>query len=462
MADGWAQRISSRHRDVLLLVGLGLVTLLARANEGYLRGDALHYAAVMKEMASGGGLLTPTFAGEPYFNKPPLWFWVGAGAFKLFGSGTYVARLLGAVPAILLLVATYRLACRLTDARRAFVAACVLATSSVFVRNSNEPRLDAPLVLTLVAAMLAVVAGRENRRLLPLFGLAVAAGPLLVLALWCLFARRLWPLTEPRFWAGLLLVPLFVAPWVLHNLALHGDAFLQAYVTDDLLETAQGLGARYSPLVKYGRDLVLEWWPWIPFICHGFWRVLRRRLKGQDESGTDSLLLAWCAAVAIVVLSIQQPYSRYLFPLLPATSLLAAESIVSLAQDWVDRWWTNGVTALVVAATLVIAYGPLDPHARATPDVVTFAPYLREQKAASPILYLAPRVQRRLQGAAIVYADTTVEQIDAPALLARVTAAGRPLPLLVFRKEVPETPGLTLRRLVPGDEFDLVEASLGP
>jgi 4-amino-4-deoxy-L-arabinose transferase-like glycosyltransferase len=426
----------------------------------------------MKEMAEGGSLLSPTFAGEPYFNKPPLYFWVGAGAFKLFAPCTYVARLLGAVPALLLLVATYHLGRRLLDARRAFVGCCVLATSSVFVRNSGEPRLDPPLVLCLVAALLAVVAGRENRRLLPLFGLAVAVGvgmkgpggllPLAVVGAWSLVQVRAWPWTELRLWAGLLLVPLFVAPWFLHNWALHGDAFLDAYGRDDLLETLQGVGATISPAAKYAQDLALEWWPWIPFVCHGFWRALRERVHGRDPAGSHSLLLAWCAVVAVTVLSIQQPYSRYLYPLLPATSLLAADSIVALAPDWVDRWWTRGLTALLAVATLFLAFGPMSPHSKSRPDLVTFQPYLRTQEADRPILCLGARIPRRMQGAAILYADTTVELLDAAQLRDRLAAAGRPLPVVVYRKEAPETPGLELRPLIRGDEFDLWEARLVP
>ena len=58
-----------------------------------LRGEEPRRALVAWEMWQSGNYLQPTIQGEPYYNKPPLFNWLIAGFYQLFGSENWVVRL---------------------------------------------------------------------------------------------------------------------------------------------------------------------------------------------------------------------------------------------------------------------------------------------------------------------------------------------------------------------------------
>ena len=67
-----------------LLIHLGLMPLIE---------DEAIRALVALEMMLSGDFLTPTLSGEFYFKKPPLYNWIVAGFFALFGKSDFVFRL---------------------------------------------------------------------------------------------------------------------------------------------------------------------------------------------------------------------------------------------------------------------------------------------------------------------------------------------------------------------------------
>src|SRR6266498_5201255 len=64
--------------------GIGTRTLI-HPDEG-------RYAEIAREMAATGDWLTPRLNGLKYFEKPPLQYWLTAGAFDAFGVGNATAR----------------------------------------------------------------------------------------------------------------------------------------------------------------------------------------------------------------------------------------------------------------------------------------------------------------------------------------------------------------------------------
>ena len=88
-----------------LWLGVGLVALLATAaalllcNLSYplIEPDEGRYAEIGREMVQSGDWIVPTLNGKAYFDKPPLFYWLVAGSFRLFGMSEQAARL---VPAL--------------------------------------------------------------------------------------------------------------------------------------------------------------------------------------------------------------------------------------------------------------------------------------------------------------------------------------------------------------------------
>jgi 4-amino-4-deoxy-L-arabinose transferase-like glycosyltransferase len=69
-----------------LLINLGVVNI-------FLGVDEATRALVSLEMMISDNFVTPTINGEFYYNKPPLFNWILAGFFSLFGTSEFVLRL---------------------------------------------------------------------------------------------------------------------------------------------------------------------------------------------------------------------------------------------------------------------------------------------------------------------------------------------------------------------------------
>ncbi|MCE9638462.1 MAG: glycosyltransferase family 39 protein [Planctomycetes bacterium] len=456
-----------RNRDALLVAWLGALFLMPFAATGWFRNDAIHYAAVIKSTLASGDWLTLRFGTEPYFNKPPLFFWVGCATFAVLGATPFAAHVLGAGSGIGLLLAVRSLGARLLDAPRGIVAAIVLGTGTVFLHNTGVPRLEAPLALCSVGAFVAVLAGEGDRRKYAWFGVAVGCGvaikgppglyPLAILAVWSLLRRKLAPWNDRWFWLGMPAVVLFIAPWLVANHLRFGDVFTKAYFVDDLQATATGERVSHNPFLKYGHDLLTDWWPWIPFVVHGAWRAIRRVVRGERDD-LATLSIAWIVVVAITILDLGRAYTRYVYPLLPATSILAAESIVAIWPRVAGPSLRNALFGSLLVGTLLVTFGPIDPHGGEIPDAVLFEPCLRTQHALEPILFVGQRVPKRFQAAAIFHCDTIVDAIPVKVLRERVLRDGRVV--CVAPRDLPSWPDdLSRRVLVAGESDDLVEVT---
>src|SRR3989440_3702244 len=67
------------------LYGLGAIPLVGP--------DEPRYAEVAREMLARHDFITPTLGGLPWFEKPPLLYWIMAASYRVFGVNEYAARL---------------------------------------------------------------------------------------------------------------------------------------------------------------------------------------------------------------------------------------------------------------------------------------------------------------------------------------------------------------------------------
>src|SRR5207302_51213 len=67
------------------LYGLGSIPLVGP--------DEPRYAEVAREMLARRDLITPTLGGMPWFEKPPLLYWLMMASYRVFGVNEYAARL---------------------------------------------------------------------------------------------------------------------------------------------------------------------------------------------------------------------------------------------------------------------------------------------------------------------------------------------------------------------------------
>ncbi|MDR1945567.1 MAG: glycosyltransferase family 39 protein [Desulfovibrio sp.] len=156
------------------LFALGAFLLLQNLGKGSLYPwDESLSAMRTQYMFEDGISMTASTYGSPDFNKPPLYYWLAAGSFHLFGPGLFALRLPGVLFAIGCFVCVYFLTKKV--ARSAWAACFALACLVLNPHWLNFARLgmlETAMSFSLVAAILYGCFGKG--RLSPAGGVATA------------------------------------------------------------------------------------------------------------------------------------------------------------------------------------------------------------------------------------------------------------------------------------------------
>ena len=87
--------------------------------------DEINFAESAREMLVSGNYLRVQVDFQPFWEKPPLFFWLQALSMKVFGINEFAARFPNAVVGVFTLLTFYFLGKRLQDARFGFLWAFV-------------------------------------------------------------------------------------------------------------------------------------------------------------------------------------------------------------------------------------------------------------------------------------------------------------------------------------------------
>jgi 4-amino-4-deoxy-L-arabinose transferase-like glycosyltransferase len=348
-------------------------------------------SAVGRGMLESGDLIVPRLNGEPFLEKPPLYWWVQVAAFRAFGILDSVARVPSALFSALTLMVAYAIGRRLGGPRQGMLALVVLGTTVVFVQNLGRVVVDPALTFFVALAHLGFAVLAEPRSLsearwarlliavaIPLgllskgvVAIGLGAGPPVI---YLLATRRARALRELVLLAALG-VPVFgllVTPWAF---ALYRDAgwnglkeCLIANTASRFAHTSQS--ARFGhlqPFYYYWIQTPFQLLPWM-LALPAMWRagVFRRGTPGSEPR---RLLLATIGIGVLLLSAAASKRELYLMPLVPAWSVCVAWWLAGAREGGVERAWdrrtlltllgfASGVFLLLGTLFLGIAWAP--------------------------------------------------------------------------------------------------------
>ena len=130
-----------------------------------LEPDESRYAQIPREMLQAGDWVLPTLQGEPYLDKPPLFYWLVLLSYRAFGVHDWAARLVPALAVHLTLLAAYLFGRRSAGDRPAFLGTMALALSPGFLGMGRLLVLDGLLMLLVTVAVFAAWEAIRGERL---------------------------------------------------------------------------------------------------------------------------------------------------------------------------------------------------------------------------------------------------------------------------------------------------------
>jgi 4-amino-4-deoxy-L-arabinose transferase-like glycosyltransferase len=170
-----SERAPALH--LAILIGLCLLLFFSLLGQRPLWDiDEGMHAATSKDMVLSGDWVTPTLDGEPFFDKPPLFNWLVALSFLVFGFTELAARLPAALAGTACVLATYALGSRMFDRTVGLLGGVILASSLEFLLMSrvvvHDIVLALPVTVALLGFWLAFSSEQRRARHLLLFYLA--------------------------------------------------------------------------------------------------------------------------------------------------------------------------------------------------------------------------------------------------------------------------------------------------
>jgi 4-amino-4-deoxy-L-arabinose transferase-like glycosyltransferase len=121
-------------------------------NQPLMEPDEGRHAEVAREMLVRGDWVVPYLQDAPYYQKPPLQYWLTAAAYAVFGVQPWAARLAPAVSTWLTALLTYFWARRPLGKPPAFLAGIMLCLSLQFIILGRTVLLDGLLTLWVTAS----------------------------------------------------------------------------------------------------------------------------------------------------------------------------------------------------------------------------------------------------------------------------------------------------------------------
>ena len=322
-----------------LIFPLLLLYLLHLGGVGLLGPDEPRYASIGREMARSGDWITPRLDGQPWFEKPPLTFWLTAIGHFLHLPGEWAARLPPALLSVAFLVFFYRVLAREFSPQLAVTASAILATSAGWLAYSFAALTDLPMAVTLNAAILLILFDTGPNRgwiagaLLGFSILGKGFVPLVLFAPVLLVARQEWP----RIGAGALLVaaPWYLLCWIRNGSIFWDDFFWKQHVSRFLTPELEHV----QPFWYYVPVLLGGLFPWTPL------PVLLARRALYDDARVRRLALGVLYGL-LFFSAARNKLPGYLLPLMPALSILLAAALEKASRK---PWWLAACAACLIA-----------------------------------------------------------------------------------------------------------------
>ena len=330
--------------------------------------DEGRYAEIPREMLETGDWVTPRLNGIPYFEKPPLQYWVGAATFKTLGVDEWTARLPPALAGLLAVIAIGFTASRLAGPESGVYAALALVGCVWHIGLSQLLTLDSMLSLWLAVALCAFLLaqraslprGVERNWMLVAYAAVAAATltkglvalviPGATLVIYSLATRDFDPWRRLHAVPGTLLYLALTVPWfVLVSRANPEFAqffFVHEHLDRFLSETHNRTGEWYYFVPWFVLGII----PWLLVWAWTLPRSVRDAAVASNGFSWERFCIAWAALVFVFFSASGSKLPSYILPMFPALALVLGfemTRVPSRVLAWIALPLAVGAPALL-------------------------------------------------------------------------------------------------------------------
>jgi 4-amino-4-deoxy-L-arabinose transferase-like glycosyltransferase len=332
---------------------------------GLVGADEPRYAQIAREMLAKHEWVTPVLNGQPWLEKPILYYWQAIIAYKLFGVSDWAARLPSALDASVMVFAVYWFVRRFRRGAQAD-AALMIASTAIVIGFGRAASMDMPLAAMFTVGILCWAAWRQTQIAPPsdsdivprgsgklfllgfyfFMGLGmlakgpVAPGLAAILIVVLAAFRRNWRIVTRTLWVpGIALFLAVVLPWYIAVQRANHEFFRVFFLEHNIERFGTNLYRHQQPVWYYIPVMIIALMPWTAYCIAGFVEYIRNRgVAARWE--LRLFLLIWAAAPVIFFSISQSKLPGYILPAIPAWTLLMAEYVHDrMARGEPSRLW---------------------------------------------------------------------------------------------------------------------------
>lgn len=374
-AESLQSAIAAPSWLTLVLIAFAIVWFSTLGARRLLDPDEGRYAEIAREMLVTGDWITPRLNGIKYFEKPPLQYWMTAGAYAVLGQNEFAARLWSGLCGFAGVLLAWYAGARLYGAMAGRMAAFVLASSLLYVVIGQLNDLDMGLCFFLEAALCSFLLSRcslpasmaERRWMLTAWiaaalaflskGLIALILPALSLMAYSLVARDYSAWKRLYLWPGLALFLAIGAPWVVAVSAANPEFPAFFFVHEHFARFLSQVHDRDGPWWYFLPLLLIGALPWTSIALQGLRRSWRADRLHEFQS--RRFLILWIVTVVGFFSLSHSKLPPYIVPVMPALALVLGDMLGNLRAPTLRRHFT-AIAALLIVVAAIVALAPAD------------------------------------------------------------------------------------------------------
>ncbi|MGI6278767.1 MAG: ArnT family glycosyltransferase [Patescibacteria group bacterium] len=296
------------------------------------------YAQVSRETK----ILSPYWNGRPWFEKPPLVFWLTKASLAIFGENEFGARFFMPILGTTTLIFFYLLARERLGDKAALLGLTFFLVAPLFMARSQGLNTDMALLAGVVASLFFLT--KLEKKLIKkekinftncfypalMISLAVLAKglmgflPGLIWFVYLFIYRRGRLFKDFKVWlrVGIITIVL-VAPWHIYQTIRFGNEFWQVYLIEHIFRRAhQPIEYHFGGKLYYIKFLISEfsWWL-IPAALGGFYWLFEQ-INSKKKDNNFVFFLVWGGVVLTLFTFSKTKLFWYILPLYPVLAVL--------------------------------------------------------------------------------------------------------------------------------------------
>ncbi len=345
----WTAVLTLAVAAICLFSGLGALGLVGP--------DEPRYMSIARAMLQSGDWITPRLYGQPWFEKPALYYWAAAAAFRVFGVNEFAARLPAALAALLATAAMTWAALRSYGLDAAWLTLLMLPATLAsigFARAATPDMLFSALLAAAAASAAEMLAKKRSAAVARAsFGFflgaaTLAKGPAAVLLaggavfLWALASggwRAIFRLAHPLSVAAFLVV---AVPWYA-LCAWRNPEFLRVFLIEhNFARYLTTVFQHVQPFWFFGPIILAAIVPWtILLLPLAIGAIAQVRANREWKDSPALFFCAWAIFPVLFFSFSQSKLPGYVLPAVPPLILLLASFSAPFVKErtTASRWW---------------------------------------------------------------------------------------------------------------------------